>query len=105
MKPLDGLSAEDSEDLRVKLDQVDVSVPPRTQGRTQWHREAWIVRHFLEVIADTDLLEYPIHTRHQDRPDFLLSDQGRTTGIEITVAEHANHARAEALYEAHGQKQ
>jgi len=49
------------------------------------------------VIADTDLLEYPIHTRHQDRPDFLLSDQG--TGIEITVAEHANHARAEALYE------
>lgn len=99
MKPLDDLSAEDSEDLRVKLDQIDVSVPPRTQGRTSQHREAWIARHFLEMIADTDLLGYPIHIRHQDRPDLLLSSLDKTTGIEITVAEHVNHASAEALYE------
>ncbi|MCY4314078.1 MAG: hypothetical protein OXD44_10400 [Gammaproteobacteria bacterium] len=99
MKPLDDLFAEDSDDLRVKLNQIDVSIPPRTQGRTSQHREAWVARHFLETIADTDLLEYPIHIKHQDRPDFLLSSQDSTTGVEITIAEHVNHARAEALSE------
>ncbi|MCY4148729.1 MAG: hypothetical protein OXF73_05175 [Gammaproteobacteria bacterium] len=99
MKPLDDLSAEDFEDLRIKLDQIDVSIPPRTQRRTSRHREAWVARHFLETIADTDLLEYPIHIKHQDRPDFLLSSQDSTTGVEITIAEHVNHARAEALSE------
>ncbi|MYJ51533.1 MAG: hypothetical protein F4093_02490, partial [Gammaproteobacteria bacterium] len=102
MKPLNDLSVEDSGDMCAKLNQIDVTIPPRTQGRTSQHREARVARDFLEVISDTDLLNYPLHIRHQDRPDFLLSSQGRTTGIEITVCEHPDASRADAYSENKG---
>lgn len=83
MEPFLALS---SHDLPSTLQKYLVPVPPRTKGRKTSHTESWVTCHFLMVVAESDLLEYPLCVEPGDRPDLVLSSQSGKTGIEITEA-------------------
>jgi hypothetical protein len=72
--------------LLAALAKVDITVPPRTQGRTSDHCETFVASHLLAALADSDRLAFPLSVAHQDRPDIRLGMAGETVGIEITEA-------------------
>ena len=85
--------------LHTKLRDIDVSVPPRTEGRTTAHRETWVSCHFLAAIYETDLLGYPLCITSRDKPDLALSSPSECTGIEITEAVSPNAVRVDKCLE------
>ena len=82
--------------LRTYLRDIDVSVPPRTEGRTTTDCETWVSCHFLAAISKTDLLGYPLCITSRDKPDLVLSSPSGRTGIEITEAVPENQAQVDA---------
>lgn len=97
------ITAESAMSLLSQLSKLDVSVPPRTKGRTKEHTERYTATHLLAAIATTDLLVYPLNFKHRDRPDFSLSMNAETLGVEHTEAVPENHAHRTALREkGHG---
>lgn len=97
------IMAESASSLLDQLSILDINVPPRTKGRTQEHTERYTAAHLLSAIATTDLLDYPLIFKHRDKPDFSLSMNAETLGIEHTEAVPENHAHRTALREkGHG---
>ncbi|MBK8753465.1 MAG: hypothetical protein IPL99_18280 [Candidatus Competibacteraceae bacterium] len=86
-----------STDLLQQLHTIDISVPPRTEGRTTKQCEQWSICRLLATYAETDLLGYPLRVEHKDRPDIILSMSSVCVGIEITEAVPKNWAWATAM--------
>lgn len=95
------LFAQSSAHLLQLLGAIDISVPPRGEGRTSDHCERWSICRFLATYADSELLEFPLRLEKRERPDFLVSLPHEDVGIEVTEAVPADWARVAA----HSQKQ
>ncbi len=82
---MDDLQAVDVQELREKLQRVDISVPSKAGGRTT-HVETWVICRLLSTLATAGKLSYPLYLHKRERPDFLLTCADNKTGIEITEA-------------------
>ncbi|WP_156887678.1 hypothetical protein [Desulfotignum balticum] len=90
------ISAKDRTDLMGKLAAIDISVPPRTQGRTKDHCERWSICRWLSTYP---YFHFSIKLTHRDRPDFLLETSDSEIGIEHTEAIPEDYAHASAISE------
>ena len=93
------LSTTSSQQLLDALQQVDISVPLRTEGRTTDHCETWSICRFLSTFSESELLGYPLQLTHRDRPDFLVELASRRIGIEVTEVVPENKAAIDAYRE------
>lgn len=96
---MDTIRADSSQELLNILGQMDISVPLRTEGRTDEHCERWSICRFLASFADSALLQFPLTLVHRDRPDFLLEMGQSAVGIEVTEAVPENAAAIDAYRE------
>jgi len=55
----DSFAAKDAAELRARLDEIDTTVPRRTEGRTAEHRERYCVVHYLRTLERNGLLQLP----------------------------------------------
>ncbi len=97
LKSLETIKAASKSELISFLSRIDISVPPRTEGRTTKHCERWSICRLLATRADYHLLSYPLSLKHQDRPDFKLILGKDVIGIEFTEAIPQDYAAASAL--------
>lgn len=88
-----------SEELISALKCVDISVPPRTDGRTTHHTETWTICRLLSTLADSMHVSYPVSVNHRDRPDFLIRAGNTNIGVEVTEAISEQYAAYCALAE------
>lgn len=85
----------DSNDLTIKLSQLDCTVPGRTKGRTSAHRERYCLKLYLLHQAKLRLLKFPLRVTKTEAPDFIISNaQNLRTGLEITEAGTEEYQRA-----------
>ncbi len=93
MVPIDARSPKE---LKRKLRERDVPVPPRGTKIENVDRnrlaETWVACRLLETLADTDLLQFPIRVEHNDRPDLVLTLPNSQIGVELTEAIAKNQA-------------
>lgn len=75
---------EDRSDFTQKLDEIDFSVPKRSEGRKSSHRERWCLKHYLEILDRNNILTFPLKIEKSESPDFLISDDTGKRGLEIT---------------------
>ncbi len=92
------LSANSAEDLQRELSRIDLTVSPRSMGRTTAQTESFSIAHLLSSLPAKDL-RFPLTLEHRDRPDFVLVSHGTSIGIELTEAVAENLARSSALRE------
>lgn len=81
------------------LSATDLTVPGRTEGRTTDHTETWTICRLVSTLAKAELLTLPISVGHRDRPDFLIQDERRMIGVEVTEAISQQYAAYCALAE------
>lgn len=81
------------------LSSQDITVPPRTKGRTKQHCERHCTFRFLATLAVTGRLEYPVTIIHRDKPDFLFQFPIGNVGLEFTQAIPKELAAIDALAE------
>jgi hypothetical protein len=82
------------------LENKDINVPPRNEGRTTENCEIWSICHLLATLVKYDRLDFPIRLTKRERPDFLLVSGDRHIGIEVTEAINPEYAKATTLPEA-----
>ena len=99
---MQSLTAASVDQLLASLEQIDISVPLRTEGRTTGHCEASSICRFLSTYSDTELLTYPLELTHRDRPDFLIKHSAGEVGIEVTEVVPENRAAVDAYRERKG---
>lgn len=99
---IDLVIAHSPTDLLQQLRTIDISIPLRTEGRTTKQCERWSICRLLATYAETELMDYPLRVKHQDRPDIVLSTPTFRIGIEVTEAVPENWARADALAQHKG---
>lgn len=92
-------SAANKTDLQIALQNIDISVPLRTEGRTTEHTETWNICHLLSTLAESNLVNYPVSVQHRDRPDFELQFGETKIGVEVTEAITEKYAAYSALAE------
>ena len=88
-----------SDELFSELRKVDLSVPPRTNGRTTHHTETWAICRLISTLANRDRLSFPVSVTHRDRPDFLIEAGNTKVGVEVTEAVSKQYAAYCALAE------
>lgn len=93
------INAENSKSLLNQLISMSLIVPLRSDGRETEHIERYAISHLLAAISESDLLKYPIHIEHSDRPDFVISTSNTSIGVEVTEAVSQNSAHAAFLRE------
>lgn len=91
------LRADSSEELRIRLAELDIKVPARSQGRRNRQAERYCIAHLLATLSAD--LSFPLTLAHLDKPDFLLTMPGTEIEIEHTEAVPENVARANFLRE------
>ena len=96
---MDDVRAQSPSELLVILQATEISVPPRTKGRTKEGCERWSMYRLLSTLAARNLIEYPVHLHHQDKPDFRMQTGRENVGIEVTEAISQDYAAASALSE------
>lgn len=89
------LVAKSAEDLLRSLSQVDISVSPREEGRTNEQRERWSICRLLAAIAESEWISYPLQLQKRERPDFLLHVNSSFVGIEVTEVIPPDWARVD----------
>jgi len=89
----------DSEALATQLAAIDLSVPGRTEGRTTHHTETWTICRLLSTLDAAHIFKFPVSVTHQDKPDFLIKDGSKETGVEVTEAISQQYAAYCALAE------
>lgn len=94
------IRAENNTELFTVLKNIDISVPPRTEGRTTEHCETWTICRLLATLVGNSRLVFPIQLIKRERPDFLLFTGDRCIGIEVTEAINEEYAKATTLPEA-----
>lgn len=93
--------ADTKEQLQEELKKIDITVPPRGEGRTTGHCETWSICRFLASLSKAKKLSYPlvIEKRPQDKPpDYQLNMGEINIGIEITEAISEDLAQFEAIH-------
>lgn len=79
--------ANSRQELLNHLKDIDITVPPRNEGRTTKQVELWSFCRLLSTIHDGELVNFPLKAVHGDRPDFEIHQQvGGIIGIEFTEA-------------------
>jgi hypothetical protein len=96
---MDDIRAKSPSELLAILKARNISVPPRTEGRTKEHCERWSICRLLSTLAARNLIQYPVHLHHQDKPDFRMQTGRDIVGIEVTEAIPQDYAAATALSE------
>jgi hypothetical protein len=91
--------AADRAAFRQAIKTIDTTVPLRTEGRKTEHTESWVISRLLYTLDSYDRLTFPLAVRHQDKPDFLLLQNERSVGIEVTEAIPEQYAAFAALAE------
>lgn len=99
---MEDITAKSPSELLAVLRGIDISVPLRTHGRTKEHCERWSMCRLLSTLAERNLVSYPLHLHHRDKPDFMLRIAGETIGIEVTEAIPQDYAAASAMNERQG---
>lgn len=94
---MDNINAENNAELESVLKSIDVSVPPRTGGRTTEDCERWSICHLLSTLNREDELDFPLYVTKRERPDFEITLGDQKWGVEITEAVPTDYARAVAL--------
>jgi len=92
--------ADNSEELLSILGNIDISVPPRKEGRTTDHCETWSICRLLATLAKHERLYFPVRLAKREKPDFLLVSGDQHIGIEVTEAINPDYAKATTLPEA-----
>lgn len=95
------LRANTPAELRARLAELDIDVPPRSDGRRKHHAERYCIAHLLATLPAEQFL-FPLTLTHSDKPDFLLAMHGANVGIEHTEAVPENIAHADFLREKEG---
>jgi hypothetical protein len=93
------LHAESAADLREKLAFLNIEVSPRSAGRTTKQAELFSIAHLLSSLP-SERFSFPLSVEHADRPDFVVTSNDQSIGIELTEAVPENVARASALRES-----
>ena len=94
------IKADNSMELFSILKSIDITAPPRNEGRTTEHCETWSICRLLATLTRYDKLTFPIQLINRERPDFLLVAGGCHIGIELTDAVNQDYAKATTLPEA-----
>lgn len=81
-----GFSAASSGELRALLDQIDVTVPRRSERRRSGHRERYCIVHYLRALERNGLLDFPFQVARDESPDFLIAAGSKRFGLEVTDA-------------------
>lgn len=92
--------ADSAEELSRVLAAMDVSLPPRSQGRTKEHVERWTACRLFATLAAQGLIAFPFSARKRERPDFDLTVGTRQVGLEVSEALLANYAEHVKLQES-----
>jgi hypothetical protein len=95
----DALRAASGDQLRGLLEQVDLTVPKRKDGRRTGHRERYCVVHYLRTLERNGLLEYPFQVAKGESPDFVVEAGRRRFGLEVTDAGSPEFQRAASRLE------
>ena len=95
------LRANTPAELKDRLAELDIDVPPRSEGRRNHHAERYCIAHLLATLP-VEQLSFPLTLTHSDKPDFLLAMFRADVGIEHTEAVPENIARADFLREKEG---
>lgn len=85
--------------LRSQLALLDLTVAPRSMGRTTEQTERFALAHFLASLP-RDRLAFPVTVTHSDRPDLVLDTAAGSIGVEITEAVPQNVAHKAAIRES-----
>ncbi len=88
------LSADGCRDLEEQLSSIDISVPPREEGRTTADCERWSIMRFLAALNNASELQFPLTVTKRERPDFSVEVGTEIWGVEITEAIPTAYARA-----------
>lgn len=87
----DEIRAADAAELRAVLEEIDLIVPGRTDGRRSEHEERYCVVHYLRALERQGLIEFPIKVSNGESPDFQVRMGGRSFGLEHTNAGSEEH--------------
>jgi hypothetical protein len=93
------LEAGGSEELLLRLANIDISVPARSEGRTSEHTEQYSICRFLSTVSKTHHVSYPLTIKKRERPDFLLCCNIKNIGIEVTEATSQDYSEYLAVAE------
>lgn len=94
------ICANNREHLLSILKKINISVPPICNGRKTEHCERWSICRLLATLASREKIDFPMQLIKRERPDFLLANDDRQIGIEITEAINPEYAKAKTLPEA-----
>jgi predicted nucleotidyltransferase len=90
----DGFAAARGDELRALLEQVDIAVPRRTQGRRAEDRERYCIAHYLRTLEWNGLLRFPFRITKGESPDFVVEMGAVRFGLEVTDAGSPEFQRA-----------
>lgn len=69
-------------------------LPRRSEGRKPEHVESIIMADFIKYKLESPFWSYPVTITHHDRPDFILSFQDKSIGVEVTEQKTKNYGQA-----------
>ena len=99
MNKLNNLNAATHQELIDQLKSIDISVPPRTEGRKTHHTEIWSITRLLATLCECQKISFPFALSHRDKPDFLVNLEHLIIGIEVTESIPQKYAEFCALAE------
>jgi hypothetical protein len=77
------LSANNPEELKIKLAEMDINVPRRSNGRKTIQVERYCIAYFLATLPISSLL-FPLTVSHgDDKPDFVLNMSTKKSELSI----------------------
>ena len=94
---MEDITANNSAELILALTSIDISVPPRNEGRTTEHCERWSICRWLSTINALKEIDFPLRVTKREKPDFQVCAGARVWGVEVTEAVPTDFARASAL--------
>lgn len=93
-------TASSTEELKQKIFNLSIVVPPRGKLRTTELCEQWQIHHYLLALLQLSELKIPFELKKRERPDFEVVNGTTTIGIEATEIINPDYARAITLPEA-----
>ena len=94
---MEDIIASSAEELREVLRSINITVPPRTEGRTSEDCERRSFCRFLSTLNGTGMVDYPLRVSKREKPDFQVYTGDSVWGVEVTEAIPSDYARASAL--------
>lgn len=83
----DKIEFSDYDDFLKKCSLINWDVPERGKGRKSVHEERYCMKFYLDVLATTHNILFPITVRKTETPDFIiLRSSNRSFGLEHTNA-------------------